>query len=216
MANRLKMAVHQSILGLASLNWSYRRIAAELSVDRETVSRHVRSARAGLCGSGPPQEDGANAAIVITGSEDPGASAVAGAGESNAANVITGSEALPAADGPAPNATIVITGSAGRHSRCEPWRAIILQGLERGLTARRIWQDLKAEHGADVDYQCVQRFVRALKHCTPLPFRRMECAPGEEAQVDFGRGAPVVGTDGKQQEARQERAVRQDGRDRRI
>lgn len=197
MANRLKMAVHQSIVGLASLNWSYRRIAAELGVDRETVARHVRSARAGPWASGPPEGDGANAAILITGSADPGSSAAAGADEPNAANVITGSEALPAADGPAPNATIVITGSAGRHSRCEPWRAIILQSLERGLTARRIWQDLKAEHGADVDYQCVQRFVRALKHRTPLPFRRMECAPGAEAQVDFGRGALVVSTDGK-------------------
>jgi hypothetical protein len=25
----------------------------------------------------------------------------------------------------------------------------------------------------------------------------MECAPGEEAQVDFGTGAPVIGADGK-------------------
>ena len=31
----------------------------------------------------------------------------------------------------------------------------------------------------------------------PLPFRRMECAPGEEAQVDFGSGAPIIAPDGK-------------------
>ena len=30
-----------------------------------------------------------------------------------------------------------------------------------------------------------------------LPFRRLECGPGDEAQVDFGTGAPVVGPDGK-------------------
>ena len=31
----------------------------------------------------------------------------------------------------------------------------------------------------------------------PVPFRRMEVSPGFEAQVDFGTGAPVVGSDGK-------------------
>jgi hypothetical protein len=39
MANRLKMARVQSIL---SQGWSRRRIARELSVDRETVSRYVQ------------------------------------------------------------------------------------------------------------------------------------------------------------------------------
>jgi transposase len=28
-----------------------------------------------------------------------------------------------------------------------------------------------------------------------LPFRRLECAAGDEAQVDFGKGAPVIGPD---------------------
>ena len=32
---------------------------------------------------------------------------------------------------------------------------------------------------------------------TPLPFRRMEVAPGEEAQIDFGKGAPVIDADGR-------------------
>jgi hypothetical protein len=39
MANRLKMAEHQAIIGLVRLRWSYRRIAAELGIDRQTVSR---------------------------------------------------------------------------------------------------------------------------------------------------------------------------------
>jgi hypothetical protein len=30
-----------------------------------------------------------------------------------------------------------------------------------------------------------------------LPFRRLECGPGEEAQVDFGSGAPIVLPDGR-------------------
>lgn len=175
MANQLKMAEHQAIIGLARRKWSYRRIAAELGVDRETVSRHVRAAL-----RDPPD---------------------AGQADSNAAIPIAGSapEALGA------NATIPITGStllvavssAGCVSRCEPWRAAIIDGLERGLTAVRIWQDLKADHGFTDGYQTVQRFVRKLNRVTPLPFRRMECEPAEEAQVDFGQGAPVITTEGK-------------------
>jgi hypothetical protein len=34
-------------------------------------------------------------------------------------------------------------------------------------------------------YETVQRFVRALA-VTPLPFRRLETAPGEQMPVDFG------------------------------
>ena len=110
MSNRLNMAEHQAILGLARLNWSYRRIAAELGVDRETVSRHVRIAVTEPPGADPPDS---NAAIVITGSE----------GFASASSV---SE-------PAANAAIVITGSTGCQSQCEPWRAIIIQGLERRI-----------------------------------------------------------------------------------
>src|ERR1044071_9305185 len=105
MAYRLKMAEHQTILGLARQNWSYRRIAAELGVDRETVSRHVKAAKKGqaagasndLSGTGPPDS---NAAIVITGSTR---------GEG-----VKGASAVPTAPSmPNPNATIVIAGSAG-------------------------------------------------------------------------------------------------------
>jgi IS30 family transposase len=45
MANQLKMAEHNAILGLARLGWSFRRIAAEVGVDRDTVARHVKAAR---------------------------------------------------------------------------------------------------------------------------------------------------------------------------
>jgi hypothetical protein len=41
-------------------------------------------------------------------------------------------------------------------------------------------------------YDSVKRFVRQLEQAHPLPFRRMESEPGQEAQVDFGQGAWVV------------------------
>ena len=54
------------------------------------------------------------------------------------------------------------------------------------------------DHGESApSYYSVRRFVARLMRKTPLPFRRMETEPGEEAQVDFGTGAPVIGPDGK-------------------
>jgi hypothetical protein len=38
----------------------------------------------------------------------------------------------------------------------------------------------------------VRRFVLHRVSSHELPFRRMECAPGQELQVDFGRGAWVM------------------------
>ncbi len=42
MANELKMADRHAIEGLLGRGWSYRRIARELGVHRETVARYAR------------------------------------------------------------------------------------------------------------------------------------------------------------------------------
>jgi len=42
MANQLKMAMVQAIIGLLEQGWSYRRIARELGIHREAVARHDR------------------------------------------------------------------------------------------------------------------------------------------------------------------------------
>src|SRR4029077_14804146 len=79
-------------------------------------------------------------------------------------------------------------GSRAGRSLCAPWRAVILDKLAAGLTAQRIYQDLVSVHAFAGKYHSVRRFVRQLGNKQALPFRRMECAAGEEAQVDFGRG----------------------------
>src|SRR5579864_2866893 len=86
----------------------------------------------------------------------------------------------------------VQTGSASC-SLCIPWREQIERWLEGGLSVQRIYQDLVAEHQFTGSYHSVRRFVlRLLPAGAELPFRRMECAPGEELQVDFGQGAWIV------------------------
>jgi len=173
MANRLKMAKVNAILQLRERGWSFRRIARELGVHRDTVSRHVREASAS-----------ASPAKVTLGSE--------GASPPNPAKVTHGTEG----EAP-PNPAKVTHGDPATRSQCEPFRADIKARLERGLSAQRIWQDLRDEQAFTGSYSCVKRFARRLGKGRPLPFRRMECEPGEQGQVDFGRGAPIVGHDGR-------------------
>ncbi|MGB7732313.1 MAG: IS21 family transposase [Thermoguttaceae bacterium] len=84
----------------------------------------------------------------------------------------------------------------GCRSACEPYRQVILEKLEQGLSGQRIYQDLRAE-GFGHEYHSVRRFVAKLRGTRPLPFRRMECEAGEEAQVDFGTGAWIELPTGK-------------------
>ena len=182
MANHLGMVRVRGIKVLRAQGWSFRRIARELGVHRETVSRYVRLWEAGWGegGTGPPGDEGAESACNLP----------AGSDEQNRPNPPAGS----GSDGERPegqNRPNPPAGSSGPSSRCEPYRKQIEAALQQGLSAQRIWQDLRAEHGFAAGYDSVKRFVRRLKAATPLPFRRIECEPGAEAQIDFGKGAPV-------------------------
>lgn len=95
---------------------------------------------------------------------------------------------------------------AGRRSFCEPHRSVIEVALQAGLSAQRIHQDLVSEHSFAASYEAVKRYVRQLGATMDPPFRRMECGPGEELQVDFGLGAWVE-ADGKRRRPHLFRAV---------
>ena len=100
------------------------------------------------------------------------------------------------ASAPIGSTTVVPTGREFV-SAASPWREVIVQKLEMGLTAQRIYQDLCSDHGYPGSYWSVRRLVKKLTATLPAPFRRMECEPGAEAQVDFGRARAIVGSDGK-------------------
>jgi transposase len=100
----------------------------------------------------------------------------------------------------------VTTGSEGGRSTCAPWRTMIEAFLDQGLSAVRIHQDLVREHGFPGGYEAVKRYVRRSAARLELPFRRMECQPGEELQVDFGAGAWVI-EDGRKRRPHLFRAV---------
>jgi transposase len=69
--------------------------------------------------------------------------------------------------------------------------------VEANLTAQRIYQDLKLESSFKGSYQSVKRYVRNLRKTNPQLVQRIEVAPAEEVQVDFGSGPTLIGTDGK-------------------
>ena len=85
----------------------------------------------------------------------------------------------------------------GSRSQCEPFREQVIAKLDQGLSAQRIFQDLVEEHGFEGKYHSVRRFVARLRKTTPLPFRRIEVAPGQEAQIDFGKGVPILDEEGR-------------------
>ena len=118
------------------------------------------------------------------------AKAPPGSEDSKPAKAPTGSQATDGSSKPAKALT-------GSRSICDPFREVILAKLEQGLSAQRIFQDLTKEYGFPGKYHSVRRFVAKLKHSTPLPFRRIEVAPGQEAQIDFGSGAPIIDEDGR-------------------
>jgi transposase len=90
----------------------------------------------------------------------------------------------------------VALGGAVR-SRCAVHRDRILEKVESGLSAQRIWQDLREEVGFEDSYDSVKRYVRRLKARQPHRVWRVECEPGEEMQVDFGLGAMIEEPGGK-------------------
>lgn len=163
--NRLMVSLQHSINILAARGWSGRRIARELGINRETVGRHLKP----------------KPTIVTTG-------VAAGASDSKPAISTLGSDRTVDSK----PAISTLGSCAGRQSDSLGFSGEIEAGLHGGLSLQRIYQDLVSEHAFTGSYQSVKRFARRFAASMDPPFRRMECAPGEEMQVDFGCGAWVV------------------------
>ena len=106
------------------------------------------------------------------------------AARSKSPGVATGSE--PQIPPPRPPA-----GAQQTVSACEPYRAFIEAQLRLKRNFMAIYQDLVDQHGFGGAYNSVKRFAGGLRQGAPEQFDRLEFAPGEEAQVDYGEGAPT-------------------------
>lgn len=180
MSNELNMADRETIAALLKQGWSKRRVARELELHRDTVRRYARELT----------EETAKAVARLPG--------VTNSEQAMSCEVASGSAAKQAP--PEKVATGAITAEVERsRSSCERYRKIIEEKLSAGLSAQRIYQDLTSEDGYSGAYNAVKRMVRRLTAGQALPFRRMECEAGKEAQVDFGSGIPIQGVKGKRQ-----------------
>ena len=184
MANYLKMAQVQLILQLKDSGWSNRRIGQELGIHRETVSRYFklreqqvkRTAKGDSSGQESAESLGEQAIYSLSG---------AALGDSKPAKAPPGSQADPIRIPP------------GSTSQCVGYHKTIVSKLQQELSARRIYQDLSIEHNFTGSYYSVRRYVGKLRTTNPLPFRRMECSPGMEAQVDFGTASSITMPNGR-------------------
>jgi len=70
--------------------------------------------------------------------------------------------------------------------KAEPFRELIVAQRAQGVEMQAIFQRLSTQHGYAGSYSALYRYVRHLEARTPTAFVRLEVAPGEEAQVDFG------------------------------
>lgn len=190
MGKHLAMDKKQGILQLHASGISNRQIARTLGINRKSVDSLVaefRSKRA-------------------TPTEAPTGEALTGSDDSKRAKALTGSDAVLNSDEPtrleAPEDPNIATGeedvsATQSRSKCVQFHDVIVAKIEQGLTAKRIHQDLIAEHDFHEKYHSVRRYVRHLISAPVAPVRRMEVAPGQEIQVDYGLGARCTDHTGK-------------------
>ena len=178
MANKLKVQEQEAIRNLTGLGWSIRRIARELRISRNTVRQYVRDLqsadRIGAESSNSPPISTPGSEVQIDPLSTPG------------------SARLSFQTDP-----LSIAGNNGRKSLCLEHASLILQKVESGLSAQRIYQDLKSEGSFIGSYQSIKRYVRKLRRSDPKLVHRIEVQPGEEVQVDFGSGPTLVSGEGK-------------------
>ncbi|HEX2666033.1 MAG TPA: IS21 family transposase [Candidatus Acidoferrum sp.] len=180
MSNVLSDEKKQQVIALGKLGWSLRQIEQATGVRRETASVYLKTAGVVVCLPGWGRRARAKPAIQVTTDPDTAKPAI-------------GVTTDPDPPKPAMQVTTDSGPPRGRStSACAPYRELIEQGLDRGRNAMAIWQDLVSDHGFAGGYQTVKRFVRKIRGSElPQAVGIILTKPGEEAQVDYGRG-PMV------------------------
>lgn len=182
MANRLKMVQKELLSALFSQSWSIRKINAATGIHRKTITRYHdewRRLREVKCG-----EDGNPPALnpaAFKGHLSPQSVPV----EQNKAPADKAVHFQVPAD-PSDNKT-----SASK-SKAAGFSHVILKKLDAGQSAKSIFQDIVTECSYTGSYDGVKRYIKKLKNKHPRLYARLETPPGEEAQVDFGQGAPTL------------------------
>lgn len=177
--NVLKPHLQTTVLTLLAAGKSQRDIQRITGIDRKTIRGYQRRAEA----------EQANSSGVATGPLVQGnAASLPGNASEPCLSTPAGQDQIPPPWPPA---------QASTPSACEPYRAFIEAQLKLKRNYTAIYQDLVDQFGFTGRYGSVKRFARKLCQREPEQFDRLAFLPGEEAQVDYGEGAPtrVPGTE---------------------
>jgi len=110
---------------------------------------------------------------------------------STASKPHTGDKVPTDLDGPSSSAAPAFAAQAASRSSVREHAPFIEDELAKGRNAVAIYQDLVEHQGYSGSYDAVKRFARRVRPTEPKVSCRFETAPGEEAQVDYGEGAPT-------------------------
>jgi transposase len=81
---------------------------------------------------------------------------------------------------------------AQAQSSLQPFSEVVERWWSEGINGTTIYAALKRQHGFTGSYSSVSRYLRGLAEKTPRVTTVLEFAPGEAAQVDFGKGPEIV------------------------
>ncbi|CDF34458.1 unnamed protein product [Chondrus crispus] len=87
--------------------------------------------------------------------------------------------------------------SASTISNAEPWRKLVTEWLEQGVSGTAIHGALCRNHGFTGSYSSVARLSQSIRGAQrPEPTVRLHFDPGDAVQVDFGAGPMMMDADG--------------------
>jgi transposase len=166
--NVLKPHLRTTVETLLEAGASQHEIARRLGVDRKTIRRYARARKSPTPATGSEEREDQTPPP-----RPPGPEGVEAAG--------------------VPSAVMPASAPAGEAvSACAEHREWIEAQVQLGRNAVSIYQELVETRRFTHGYNSVKRFVRKLRVREPERFDVLEFLPGEEAQVDFGLGAPTL------------------------
>ena len=183
MANGLKMVQKELLFTLFSQDWSIRKINIATGIHRKTITRY-RDEWRHLQDKNSQLSD-----------ESLTSNPAALKGHLSVQSVPLGPNEVPTdkvVHFQVPPTTLLKNNTVTSKSKAAVFHDVIMKKLDVGQSAKSIFQDLVIEGDYTGSYDSIKRYIKKLKNKHPKLYARVETPAGEEAQVDFGQGAPTL------------------------
>lgn len=181
MGNELKMVQKQLLNDLFTKNWSIRKINRATKIHRSTIKRYKQQWKNNqhcnevdtCCTNNQKIDEEINQNVPLNENKCPPSEVVH-------FEVPTDSDCIQKSQ------------EDKSKSKAVPFDEIIREKSSRGQHAKSIYQDLVIDNDYKGSYDSIKRYINKIKKKSPKLYARIETGPGEEAQVDFGQGAPTL------------------------